>query len=347
MLRKFWFWLKRVYKHTRRLFFGTSATHSVTDVQASIGIINDKIKLLKGTNKDKIDVVAYQKYFDFLEKLGCREEFSVITTHDGLVLYATIIRPLLINKNNNKVVIFCHGLTNNRWSLFYTMHLVLQRGYQVVSYDARNHGISGKSFTTLGQIEACDLQDIIDWVKRKYQPEKIGLYGFSMGAATLIFWVGYFAGAGNSEVVFVICEAPFDRFVTQWKAALGSGINYYWKHFFVSKLIKETLNSSQQKLEKINPYLVLPQNLPIKLLLLHGLEDVVIDWRASFKLHYQLSKNKLNKDKVNLYLCRYADHGEFAFLGDYVPNSLRWKKRKRNSQFTFTSLFCSYLEKNL
>ncbi|MEG7978896.1 MAG: alpha/beta hydrolase [Mollicutes bacterium UO1] len=91
-----------------------------------------------------------------------KEEFSIITTHDGLVLYGTIIRPLLINNNNTKLVIFCHGTTNNRWSLFYTMHLALQRGYQAVSYDARNHGLSGKSFTTLGQIEACDLQDIID-----------------------------------------------------------------------------------------------------------------------------------------------------------------------------------------
>jgi len=150
-------------------------------------MINDKIKLLKGSKKNAIDVIAYKKYFDFLEKLGLKEDFSVITVHDGLVLYATIIRPILVNENNNKVVIFCHGLTNNRWSLFYSMHLALQRGYQVVSYDARNHGVSDKSFTTLGQIEACDLQDVIEHVKKKYQPEKIGLYGFSMGASTLIF----------------------------------------------------------------------------------------------------------------------------------------------------------------
>ena len=67
------------------------------------------------------------------------------------------------------------------------MHLVLQRGYRVVTYDARNHGASSKFSTSLGQIEACDLQDVITYVKRKYQPEKIGLYGFSMGAATCLF----------------------------------------------------------------------------------------------------------------------------------------------------------------
>jgi dipeptidyl aminopeptidase/acylaminoacyl peptidase len=347
MLKKFWFWLKKVYKLVRRVFSSKLNTPSVTDVQVSIGIINDKIKLLKGSGKDKIDIVAYQKYFDFLEKIGLREEFSVITTHDELVLNASIIRPLIISDNNNKVVVFCHGLTNNRWSLFYTMHLTLQRGYQVVTYDARNHGLSGKSFTTLGQIEACDLQDIIDYVKKKYQPEKIGLYGFSMGAATLIFWIGYFANYSNSEVVFAICEAPFDHFVTQWERALGSGINYYWKHFLLKKMIKDTLNSSREKLEKINPYLVLPQDLPIKLLLLHGLEDAVIDWRASFRLHYQLNKNKLNKGKVNLYLCRYADHGELPFLADHIPDSLRWKTKKQHSQFTFTTLFCNYLQRNL
>ena len=41
-------------------------------------------------------------------------------------------------------------------------------------------------------------------------------------------------------------------------------------------MIKETLHSSREELEKVNPYSVLPQNLPIKLLLLHGLEDAVI-----------------------------------------------------------------------
>ncbi|CAI2201697.1 7989_t:CDS:2, partial [Funneliformis geosporum] len=178
--------------------------------QVSIGTVNDKIKLLKKTKKDEINVIAYRKYFIFLERLGLREDFSVITAHDGSIIYATIFRPLLINKNNDKAIVFCHGLTNNRWSLFYIMHLALQRGYQVVSYDARNHGLSGQSFTTLGQIEACDLQDVIDYMKKVYRPEKIGLYG-------------YFAGAANSEVVFAICEAPFDRFTTQRERALGDG----------------------------------------------------------------------------------------------------------------------------
>jgi predicted alpha/beta-fold hydrolase len=159
----------------------------VADARVSIEIINDKIKLLTGTSKDKINLVAYQKYFEFLDKLGLKEEFTVYTTQDNLTLSAARIQPVLVNENNHKLVIVCHGVTNNKWSLFYTMHLALQMGYQVVTYDARNHGLSDKSYNNLGQIEASDLQDIINYVRQKYQPKKIGLYGFSMGATTLLF----------------------------------------------------------------------------------------------------------------------------------------------------------------
>ena len=151
-----------MYKRIRGFFAPAPPIPTVLDSQVSISIINDKIKLLKGTSRDSIKPVAYQKYFDFLERLGLSEEFNVTTTRDNLILQGTSIQPVLINENNRKVVIFCHGVTNNRWSLFYTMNLALQRGYQVVSYDARNHGSSGKSPTSLGQIEACDLQDVID-----------------------------------------------------------------------------------------------------------------------------------------------------------------------------------------
>src|SRR4051794_16241617 len=150
-----------MYKRIRSIFVPTPPTPSILDSKVSISIINDKIKLLKGTGKNSINTLAYQKYFDFLERLGLSEEFIITTTRDNLMLQGIIIRPILISENNRKVVIFCHGVTNNRWSLFYTMHLALQRGYQVVSYDARNHGLSEKFSTSLGQVEACDLQDVI------------------------------------------------------------------------------------------------------------------------------------------------------------------------------------------
>lgn len=348
MLFKFWYGIKKLFKILKKsLFPAPLSSPSIGDVETSLEIINDKIKLLTGTSKKSVSLLAYEKYFNFLEKLGLKEDFDIISTEDNLILCGSSIKPILINKNNQKVVIFAHGVTNNRWSLFYTMHLALQRGYHVVTYDARNHGISSKSFTSLGQVESCDLQDIIVWIRKKYRPEKIGLYGFSMGASTCLFWLSFFGGPANSEVVFAICEAPFDYFAKQRENLLGWGINRYWKKYLLNKIIHEVLNSSQEKLEKVNPFLTLPQKLPIKLLLLHGLKDSFLDWRASFNLYFQLNKSKLNNDRVNFYLCRYADHGDLPFMADYIPNSLRWKTRKRRSRFNFTTLFCNYLQKNL
>ncbi|KLL02511.1 MAG: alpha/beta hydrolase family protein [Mycoplasmataceae bacterium RC_NB112A] len=347
MFLKAWFWIKRIFKRIRSIFTLSRANPSLEDAQVSIDIVNDKIKLLTGTSRNSINLVTYQRYFDFCEKLGLQEEFSITTTQNKILLRGIRIFPILKHVNNQKLIIFCHGLTNNRWSLFYTMHLALQRGYQVVAYDARNHGTSSQSYTSLGLIEAGDLQDVIKQVKKKYRPGKIGLYGFSMGASTLLFWITHFGGAENPETAAAICEAPFDSFSTQWERALGEGANYYWKEFLATKLIRETLHTTREQLEKVNPLLSLPHQIPVKLLFLHGLDDMVIDWRASFRLYYQLNKNILNHRQINLYLCRNADHGEVPFVGDYVPNSLRWKSLNRQSNHTFSSLFFSYLEKNL
>jgi hypothetical protein len=48
-----------------------------------------------------------------------------------------------------------------------------------------------------------------------------------MGAATLLFWLSFFAGPANLEVKFAICESPFDIFSKQLGITLGTGMNYY------------------------------------------------------------------------------------------------------------------------
>jgi hypothetical protein len=52
------------------------------------------------------------------------------------------------------------------------------------------------------------------------------------------------------------------------------------------------------------------------------MKDSFLNWQVSYNTYCQLSKNKLNKGKVNFYLCRHANHGDLPFIADYVPNSL-------------------------
>ncbi|RHZ35412.1 alpha/beta hydrolase family protein [endosymbiont GvMRE of Glomus versiforme] len=349
-MSKLWLWAKKLYKNILRLFFlspNSSRNLDIINDQDFIDLVNNKIKLLTWTRKNSINVTSYQRYFNFLKELELTEEFSIITTRGNLVIKGVSLHPILKNSNNKKVIIFCHGVTNNKWSLFYIIHLVLQRGYQVINYDARNHGSSENSINTLGQEESCDLQDIIGYVKKTYQPEKICLYGFSMGAATCLFWISYFSGGNNSEVKLVVSESSFEDFSGTYEYILGKGINYYWKKILVDKLIENKLKSTKQALKEISPFINMPWRLPVKLLLLHGLEDSIVEWKCSLNFYHRLKRT--NKKKINLYLFKHADHGEVSFIGDHVPDSIRWRTSKKESQkySTFTELLYNYLQKNL
>lgn len=344
--RKSLFLIKKALSKLNSNLTLSRSNPTISETKNSIAIIRGKINVHLDTSKNRLSFSAYEKYFNFLIQLELSEELKINTTQDNLVVQGTSIKPILFSSNNKKVIIFCHGVTSNRWSLFYCLHLALQLGYQVITYDARNHGLSEKSYTSLGQVEASDLQDVIKYVKKKYQPEKVALYGFSMGAATCLFWISHFAGQENLGVVLAICEAPFDNFSQQWKLALSKGKDYYWKEYLASKLISGVLNSSYQDLEKVNPLDALPAVLPVKLLLIHGLKDSIIHWKSSLNIFNKLKKNELNKKKVNLYFCRHADHGEIPFLGDFLPQSLLWKNKKKVSCFTFSTLFFNYLGKN-
>ncbi|RHZ37233.1 alpha/beta hydrolase [endosymbiont GvMRE of Glomus versiforme] len=330
------FWKKRVFPNSQ----GT-----IEDSELSVDQVNAKIRDKLKTRQNFIVLSRYETYFSFLKNLGLWKNFQILSTEDSIVLRGSNIRPLVINENNEKVIIFCHGVTNNQWSLFYCVHLVLQLGYQVVIYDARNHGISGKSYTTLGKVEAYDLEDIVNWTKKYCQPQQIGLYGFSMGAATLLFWLSLFQNQ-HSEVKFLICEAPFDNFSAQFKRLTGAKANS-WRRLIAERFLKHALPTSQ-KLEDINPLSALPDKLSLKLLLLHGTADITISWKASYNIWEHFQKNPVNQPYINCYFFIGADHGEVPFIGDALVGKLRWigSKHQKSEFSTFTELLVTFLKKN-
>jgi hypothetical protein len=88
-------------------------------------------------------------------------------------------------------------------------------------------------------------------------------------------------------------------------------------------MIRDILKTTHENLLRINVLLSLPQKLPIKLLLIHGLDDLVINYSASSVIYEKLRISNSNKDKLNIYFCGNADHGEVPFIGDFVEGSMR------------------------
>jgi alpha-beta hydrolase superfamily lysophospholipase len=89
-------------------------------------------------------------------------------------------------ESSKPVIIFCHGLNRSRLELLERAAESSRRGYGVLLFDLRNHGESGRAYTTIGVHESRDV-----CAARKYVTEKSGsrpqvMWGVSMGASSAI-----------------------------------------------------------------------------------------------------------------------------------------------------------------
>jgi pimeloyl-ACP methyl ester carboxylesterase len=84
------------------------------------------------------------------------------------------------------VIIFVHGLNRSRLELLERAAESNHRGYGVLLFDLRNHGESGKAYTTIGIFESRDVCAASQWVRQKAGNRPQVLWGVSMGASSAL-----------------------------------------------------------------------------------------------------------------------------------------------------------------
>lgn len=95
------------------------------------------------------------------------------------------------SENKKKIAILCHGLGYAKYSGIKYATMFFRLGYQIIIYDHRNHGYSGKAHTSMGYYERYDLKRIVDWCMDRYGTDcEIITHGESMGAATVLLHLG-------------------------------------------------------------------------------------------------------------------------------------------------------------
>lgn len=106
-----------------------------------------------------------------------------LTSKFGYKLNGTYIKAKTESKNT---VILVHDYNGSRWSVMKYAEMYLDKGFNVLSYDSRNHGKSGGENSTFGYYEKTDLNSFVDYVWDTNNYGIIGVHGESSGAATAL-----------------------------------------------------------------------------------------------------------------------------------------------------------------
>ena len=105
------------------------------------------------------------------------------------------------------VIIFCHGLNRSRLELLERAAESNRRGYGVLLFDLRNHGESGRAYTTIGIHESRDVCAARKFVEQKAGSRPQILWGVSMGASSALLAAQQCPGAAA-----VISDSSFLSF---------------------------------------------------------------------------------------------------------------------------------------
>lgn len=89
-------------------------------------------------------------------------------------------------ESTKPVILYSHGLNRSRLEMLERGAESNRRGYGVVLFDLRNHGESGRAYTTLGIHESRDICAASVFLKTKAPGRPQILWGVSMGASSAL-----------------------------------------------------------------------------------------------------------------------------------------------------------------
>lgn len=170
----------------------------------------NKVMFMK---KKEVDVVLEREQkagrFNLDDFQALPQEEVWIESPHGYRLHTLFIEPY---PQSDRWMIFCHGITENKFSSVRYMNLFIKRGYNAVIYDHRRHGSSEGLSSTYGHYEKNDLYHVIAQLKKRKGSEiTLGIHGESMGAVTLLLYAGLVEDGAN----FYIADCPFSTFSEQ------------------------------------------------------------------------------------------------------------------------------------
>ena len=103
-----------------------------------------------------------------------------------------------------------HGYAGCKAGVLREAEVVRRAGYDAFLVDFRGSGGSSGDVTTVGYHEADDVAEAAGYVRQHFDPQRVVIYGRSMGAAAALRAVSL----GTVKPDALVIESPFDRMLT-------------------------------------------------------------------------------------------------------------------------------------
>jgi len=205
------------------------------------------------------------------------------------------------NLESKHAIVLVHGLYSNYYDLLPTAFRYLKDGCNVILYNQRQSGQTGGNSNTFGLYERFDLEEIATIARRIYPDGKIGVHGFSMGAATAIMHSEL--NEASNLIDFYILDAPYHTMASAVELAAKRGKDTKMPPWFVKFSGDAVLRLRERvSYSDICPIDVIGKSTrPI--LLIHGDQD---DWTDPDGSHQLLEA--ISHDKCRLEIFPDAGH---------------------------------------
>ncbi|WP_312106208.1 alpha/beta hydrolase [Lachnoclostridium sp.] len=229
-----------------------------------------------------------------------------IPSRYGYTLSAVVLENDVTKRieNNHKVAVLCHGYTYGKLGAIVYAHILMELGFTAIIYDHRNHGESGKKYTTMGYYEKYDLETVIDWCYVNFGKDiRIVTHGESMGAATVLNYLNI-----KDNVALTIADCGYSDLRTLLRHQMKTIFHIPHVIFmpFAIFCLKLRAGFNIKDVSPIDG--VKKSKTPI--LFIHGDKDTYVPYQMSIKMYKECKAPK------KLYLAKGAVHANSVVV-DY------------------------------
>lgn len=196
-----------------------------------------------------------------------------LRTSDGLTLSAWFTPA-----ENGVIILAAHGYAGHRSAPLHAM--LAEKGYGVISWDARAHGLSEGTFTSVGYYEYLDVEAALTYALQQENVQHIGAIGQSMGGATLIM-----AAAKLPEIEAVVADSAFPSLDDMVSRVVPFAPMRPFMQYFAAQEFGIPIAN-------IRPMDSIPLLSPRPVFLIQGLDDQVVPPDAAERLYNNAEEPK-------------------------------------------------------